>query len=172
MKSLLVSMLGVLAFTTGMFAGGTMQIKDYNVEFSQGGWFGQMDENFSMVLKSRAELDNFINQIMSEYMRDDAIVPEGYWTQMESQVREFYAKYDTKFFEQNDLVLALVDRGSGSVRYELGDLAIDDGHIIANVTRISGMIMTMDYVEWVMMLEINKSYNTQGINIILESKIV
>ena len=79
--------------------------------------------------------------------------------------------YDAEFFKTRNLVVALVDQGSSSPRYSIDRLESADGKLTAHVTRTSGMIQTMDFVSWVMLLEIDKSITVDDVQIILSSKI-
>jgi len=86
-------------------------------------------------------------------------------------LHESYSRFDDEFFKDNVLVLALVDRGSSRVGYELGSLTVDNGTLNVNVIRNSPMIQTMDYVPWVMILELcNTNYaNITSVEISLET---
>ena len=55
------------------------------------------------------------------------------------------------------IVVALVDQGSGNVRYEVSGIDFADGVLIVHVIKFSPMIQTMDFVSWVMHLELDKN---------------
>jgi len=66
-------------------------------------------------------------------------------------------QYDAKFFETHNLVIALVDQGSSRVDYKVEKTEIKDGELVAYVRRIAPMIQTMDFVSWLVYLEVPTS---------------
>jgi hypothetical protein len=142
-------------------------VKNYNAVIEKGGWIPLDVPNFSVVLKSQADLDAYVDAIVAEFRADTAIVPEGFWEEQEGLVRQSYARFDKKFFKKNDLVIALVDRGSGACRYSVTGVTLEAGELTINVGRDCPMVMTMDYVPFVLKMEIPKDYNAKNANIVL-----
>jgi len=116
------------------------------------------------IIKSSEELEKHMQDLLAFLKKDTAIVPYGYWKTFEKELREFYSPYDDKFFDQNNLVLAIVDQGSSLVGYEFLGFENENGLLTINVLRNAPMIQTMDFVTWVLNLELEKS--EKGFNIV------
>ena len=63
------------------------------------------------------------------------------------------------------LVIAPVERGSGNVRYSLESWDIVDGVLTLNVRRGTPPILTMDYVSWLVSLEICLTNYVNHVNV-------
>jgi len=127
----------------------------------KGGWFGNIggfysSNRTSIIIRNYEELVTWVDEIIALAKQDDAIVPDGYWQSIEKQVQDFYSKYNKDFFIKHDLVIALVDQGSGSVQYEVADICVKDNILTLNVTRNAGLIQTMDFISRVAMVEVEK----------------
>ncbi len=62
-------------------------------------------------------------------------------------------KYDEKWFETHDLVLILIEEGSGSIRHEVESvLEYGTGDIEVNINRLSPEMGTDDMAEWCLFL--------------------
>lgn len=163
--------MGFAAFAKNVIAGavsfmilsGMVNVKDYNAVIHKGGYFGA--EPNTAIIRTAAELDNYINEIMRGFGADSATAP--FLADTAASVRESYKKYDGKFFAENNLVVATVGRGSGSVRYSVGGITCENGVLTVNIKRQTPMIMTMDYVHWVLTLQISKSYKFASVEISL-----
>ena len=73
--------------------------------------------------------------------------------------------YDDSFFEKNDLLIVLLEEGSGSIRHEVTGLDIessDDGEkkyvIRPEIVRLIPEVGTDDMAEWHILIEVNKEY--------------
>jgi len=118
--------------------------------------------NFSIqesyaIIKTSEELERHMQDLLAFLKQDTAIVPYGYWETFEEELREFYSPYDDRFFKQNNLVLAIVDQGSSLVSYEFLGFENENGTLTINVMRKAPMIQTMDFVTWVLNLELEKT---------------
>lgn len=117
------------------------------------------------IIKSSQELENHIQEMIAFIRQDTAVTPDGHWETFEENIRHFYYNYDDSFFQQNNLILAIVDQGSSRVSYELLGLESYDGLLTINVARNAPMIQTMDFVTWVLNLELDKSYDVERIQV-------
>ena len=135
-------------------------------------FLGSIDNNLVqehyIIIRNSKELEQHMQNLLTLLKQDTAIVPIGYWSTFEKELREFYAVYDERFFEQHNLVMAIVDQGSSLVSYEYLDHENQDGLLTINVRRLSPIIQTMDFVTWVLNLELDKShdFNTVQVNLI------
>ena len=118
-----------------------------------------------VVIKTLDELEAYVQKILDGFKNDTAITPDGYWEALEKQVRESYARYDQEFFKKNILVIALVDQGSGNVSYNLENIQNEDGKLTINVKRDAPMIQTMDFVSWVMFLELSNTCEISSVTV-------
>jgi len=136
--------------------------KNYRATIEKGAYF--VHEHPYIILRSRVDLDNYISETMASMTMDTAEVPQNYWKNVEKQVRGQYSRFDEAFFANNTLVVALIDQGSGSVRYAVQDVRLHGGELTVDVFRDSPMIQTMDFVSWILFLELEKpSFNKSTI---------
>lgn len=94
---------------------------------------------YAVKIASRNELDVYVSE-NSEYQFGD----------------DFYAateKYDEAFFEENVLVFAVMEEGSGSNRHELMGVTADDVILIKRIVPEEG---TCDMAEWHIIIEMPK----------------
>ena len=143
---------------------GNVRNTGYHATIHKGGFFGSFiddESNPYVILREFDEITRYVDEIMTTFRRDTAIVPDGYWESIEQNVREFHARYDEDFFKQNILVIAIVDRGSGNVSYDVENVRLDtEGIVTVDVNKKAPMIQTMDFVHWVLFLELDRAvYN-------------
>ena len=93
---------------------------------------------------SRGELDAYISGLV------------GGQPELRDAVKEFFAVYDEEFFAGNKLVIALVDRGSGMLRFEVAGVSAADGVLTVEVKRLMPPILTKDMRQWVMVLGVDR----------------
>ena len=124
---------------------------------------------FFTVTTNIQELEDYVQDILSFAKRGQgqyqANASEEEWEFFEERVRSFFSYYDEEFFEQNNLVLATVDQGSSSVRYELVGLENDNGFITINVRRSVPGALILDTVTWFLALEIDKMQPFTGLQV-------
>ena len=126
-----------------------------NAEIKQGSWFATLEQPY-IVLRSEKDLEQYIQYVVAGQHSDIARVPDSYWKSLESQVRESYKKFDKKFFETKDLIIAMVDQGSSRVTYEVVNYTIYEGLLTINIKKDMPMILTMDFVSTVIYLAMDK----------------
>ena len=175
MKALIAVFLVASMFFTGGVKPVTINDMDYKATFIKNAYFAQVanqdGQNF-LVIRDMEQLKSYESKIMTELRKDTAIVPKGYWEGIERDVKKVYARYNAKFFKKNNLIIVLVDQGSGSVKYSVSSLGCNDGLLTINIDKISGMVQTMDFASWFLFLEIGKdACNVQNIKINLTAHI-
>lgn len=149
----------VLSLLAYIMPVGVSMVHNYDATFHKGGYFNyslEQGADLPIILRSTYDLDRYINDLIKSY-KNNAIYPVGYLDMLEQEVRAFYSRYDRVFFADNNLIIALIDRGSGSLSFKLTDLAVQGDTLIINIKRHVPMIQTMDYRLWVMTLGINKN---------------
>lgn len=78
-------------------------------------------------------------------------------------------RYDEDFFERNDLILVLLEEGSGSVHHEIRSIApSDDDTWVLSGIRKNPEVGTCDMAEWHFMVEITKGTIEENDEIILD----
>ncbi len=82
-------------------------------------------------------------------------------------MKNFYNAYDGAFFENRNLIIALVDKGSGSLRFKLSGLTLNDSVLCATVGRQVPPFCTMDYRLWFLMLELDKQHDVSRVEVVL-----
>jgi len=80
-------------------------------------------------------------------------------------IKEFFVKFDEEFFAENKLIIAIVDRGSGMLRFEVESVSAVDGILEISVNRLIPPIQTMDYRQWVMVLPVGGSLDFEAVKI-------
>jgi len=152
-----------LIVATGFVNMGSMK---YNAEFHRGGFFDfEAQRGHYVILRNPTDLEEHIQRAMKKLRQDDAIVPEGYFENLENIMSEEFAKYDEAFFYTNQLVLAIVDQGSGSVTYEMDRVGLRGGVLTIMVRRKSPMIQTMDFVTTTIHLTLDATYEITTVHI-------
>lgn len=74
----------------------------------------------------------------------------------EESLAEAFAKYDDAFFEGSRLLVIYMQERSGSIRHEIGDVAIQDGTLLVTVRRVVPEAGTDDMADWFLLLELGK----------------
>jgi len=140
---------------------GAGTLMNYSVSFYNNNYFNygiESDDNAAIILRSIGDMNHYIDALLYSYKRDNARFPVDYFETLEKDIRTFYSRFNENFFKDKTLIIALVDRGSGSLSFKLTDLIVKNEKLIARIKRNSPQIQTMDYRLWVMMLEVNKNY--------------
>jgi len=154
MKTFICSLLlPLLLFGAVNVNGDIISNMNYKATIHKGAYFTLQPY---VILGTLSELENYVQQIMDDFKKDTAEVSPDYLTTLENQVRESYAQYNQSFFERNILAIILVEQGSGNVSYQLESLFTDNDVLTVNVKKNAPMIQTMDFVSWVMFLELDK----------------
>ena len=144
--------------TTKNSSENVQQLNYWNASIHKGGYFGRIggfesERGSHVILRTYDELQDFIADIMQEFRMDTAEVPPSYWSLVEKQVLAQYSQFDQEFFAGHDLTIVLIDQGSGSVKYEVKGVAVEDYKLIVDVNKDAPMIQTMDFISWVLVLE-------------------
>ena len=72
-------------------------------------------------------------------------------------------RYDEEFFQTRQLVLVVIDQGSGNVKHELASVKFRDGALELTVERSSPPFQTMDFVTTTLWLELDKNHLTNNV---------
>ncbi|MCQ2537238.1 MAG: hypothetical protein MJ124_02440 [Lachnospiraceae bacterium] len=103
----------------------------------------------SVVITSRAELDEYYNQNKNTYNL-------GTIDSTSVNFIKKCEKYDDAFFAENNLVLILLESGSGSVRYDINSVNKTKDGIMVGINPRMPEVGTADMAEWHVILEISK----------------
>ncbi|MCL2816671.1 MAG: hypothetical protein FWD23_18890 [Oscillospiraceae bacterium] len=142
---------------------------DFNVQIFRTNLHEYMD-GVVTVLTSRFILERYY-----ESAYPNAYYPEENIDYYASLFREGIEKYTDTFFEENFLLIILVNEGSGSVRHEVE--RVDKNDIIINRLLPGNDIqMTDDMAEWHIIIELSRDYivpklKTEPFNVIFQDKI-
>lgn len=80
-------------------------------------------------------------------------------------------KYDAAYFEENILLMVLLEEGSGSIRHEVTDVfTYESGELNIALKTISPEIGTCDMAQWHIMIELSKVCATDTANIYINGK--
>lgn len=84
------------------------------------------------------------------------------------QLREACVDYDEEFFKSRDLILAVQEEGSGSIRHQIQGLrALDDGLWELTGRRVVPEVGTCDMAQWHIVVETQKNLIRENEHIIL-----
>ena len=112
----------------------------YPVSYIRAGGYVEGGYPYTVKIASREELDSYISGY-GEYG-----IGKGFINAVE--------KYDAAFFEENMLVFAIVEEGSGSIRHELMGVTADDIILIKRIVPEEG---TCDMAEWHIIIEMPRA---------------
>jgi len=84
---------------------------------------------------------------------------------MSQYIDDFFAVYNDDFFSSYKLVIAIVERGSGMLRFELDSVDAGNNILQVNINRIVPPILTHDMRQWVMVLPVCNSLQFDTVNI-------
>lgn len=142
--------------------------KPYNAEFFKDGIFPE-SRTSAAVIRTAEEMDGFIAEILED-SRAGGIMPFGDEYDFEGILRDFYSRFDKEFFEKNNLIIALLERGSGSLRFSLDTVCLEGDTLRVTVCRTSPMMQTMDYRTHTMLLSVSKAvYDAPRAEIIINT---
>lgn len=99
-------------------------------------------------IRSRAELDDYIERNKSLYQFEFAEGGDSYYSFVEAA-----ARYPESWFEDHQLILVLLEEGSGSIRHSLADLSDTGLTVIRTVPEVG----TDDMAEWHLFIETDKA---------------
>ena len=154
----LAAALGLVAGVWGNNHGGAVMASNNETLFVSDMYFGYSFDGEGdriHVFGSRAELEAY----MGELIRSQ---PE-----LRGLVEGFFEKYGEDFFGKNRLVIALVDRGSGSLRFELEGVSVVGSELEVKVRRISPFLQTKDMRQWVMVLGVDKGLEFGEVRVVV-----
>ncbi len=119
------------------------------------------------VIDSPEALSRYIAENEDKYSLDST---------MDGQVsfRQTALQYDADFFSAHDLLLLLLEEGSGSIRHriERTDQA-PDGGIAITVTRLSPQVQTCDMAEWHICIPLPRGrYTEEKISLIFNNRTI
>ena len=65
-------------------------------------------------------------------------------------------EYDEEFFKDHNIVLVLLTASSGSIRYKLANIDLNDGVMEINITKKTLEIVTCDMAGWRIIIETDR----------------
>lgn len=111
--------------------------------------------------------DCYVLRDKSEFETFAATQLERQGMQVTSEQIAVYKEFGDKFFDKYNLVIALIARGSGSLRFELTNTTVKDDILHIDLKDISPLMQTCDYRQWSLILPVEKTieYNNAVISI-------
>jgi len=168
---LLCAIIGIMPNTKAnlkdVHAEGCIPQSAFTVTFTYDGIFGiglDLAESFKpIVFTSIEELKEFQSGIVTAFKNslahmehaEEKAAAVNAFTQL---VQEYYATYDDTYFSTKYVVIAWVGSGSSRLTYNLHHAQLKDGVLNLSVIKDTPMIMTMDYRQWFMVLEVDNDY--------------
>jgi len=150
---------------------------NYSVSFTADGIFSEnfvgsmFEENSNtepLIFNSKSELDNYTKQILREYKKflkeNDSSDKRTMLADFIETLNGFYSCYNEDFFKTKNLVMAKIESGSGSLQFNFDKLETNEkSTLFVTVTVNYPFVQTMDYRNWVMMLEVSNSYDVDKV---------
>jgi len=181
--SVLLSGVVLLAFASvsGVSAvSASVSVFDYTATVTADGFFGfdffDTEPSVPLIINSRPELEAHIKNILRDYKQANNGVENPEWRYMLAEFTEaanaFYANFDERFFANNYLVIALVDRGSGSLQFKTTNVSLQENTLVVTIGKTVPAIQTMDYCHWFLLLSISNTHRAGTARVVLETTFV
>ncbi len=103
------------------------------------------------VIRSVEALEGYLAQYKAYYHvvgDDDGPAPDS-----ETGLLDAMAKYDAAYFDEQMLVLVLLEEGSGSIRHRVTHVTENDGRLLINIDRLLPEVGTCDMAYWHILIE-------------------
>ena len=129
-------------------------------------FFDDDDTPSPVVIKSALQLKKYVEKIANAHQRAELGLNQDFADQLAKDIGAFYAPFCERFFENNFLVVALLDRGSGMLKFELTDLKMGGDEccgadefctLLINIKKTSPLIQTMDFRHHKLFLTLDKA---------------
>ncbi|MBR0391709.1 MAG: hypothetical protein IJK38_05250 [Oscillospiraceae bacterium] len=136
---------------------------DYHVQYIRTNGYSDGEEYPKIFwLTSADELEAYYEANKNKY---DLEHKEHPYTDETIGFLDAAGQYDAAFFEKNDLIIVLLEEGSGSIRHEVSGLHVEASQenglkydIQPEIKRIVPEVGTDDMAEWHIIIEISKDY--------------
>lgn len=105
----------------------------------------------TVVIRTRAELDSYYEENRERYdlSRKDVVYSDTTIGFLDACDR-----YDDAYFADHDLLLILLEEGSGSIRHQVTDIRCNGAEWVVSIRRITPEVGTDDMAEWHIMAEV------------------
>ncbi len=138
---------------------------DYNTQYIRtNGYIDGEEYPKTLWITNTTELSNYYQCNKEKYYLDSVENP------LSDQTIGFIdaiEKYNDTFFETNDLILIVLEEGSGSIRHSVKEVSVTPSglnhieyYIQPTIERIVPETMTCDMAEWHIIIEISKEYGS------------
>lgn len=111
------------------------------------------NETSNFLIKTHDEMEQLLQDIRDEF--ETGI--DEYLQEYLDETISLFEKYDTKFFENSNLILVGIEETSGSTRHKILSVNVFDDKITIKIKRISPNIGTCDMAYWHLFLTVSKS---------------
>ncbi len=143
---------------TGGTAGGDLQVSaaalDFEVQYIRtDGYSDAKLYPIVTVISSQEELDAYYERNQASYDLERRNDPERDYT---IGFLDACDGYDSSFFEENALVLVLLEEGSGSVSHKVTEVKAQEGLLRVDVERIVPEIGSCDMAQWHIIVALKK----------------
>jgi hypothetical protein len=106
------------------------------------------------IIRSKAELQAYYNANKKDYdLERHARVASD----MTAGFLNACDRYDASYFKDHDLILLLLEEGSGSIRHQVTAVSRQDQRLLITVNRPAPKMGTADMAEWHLLIEVPKS---------------
>lgn len=166
-KTFIILLISVVIFLVGCQAGPGDNVVEFNAQYIRtNGYVDGVTYPITTVIDSREELDAYyaVNRDTYDMERKEEVASDSTIGFLDA-----IDQYDDAYFQDNVLVLVLVEEGSGSIRHEVTEVKQMDTVIEIRIKRDVPEMGTDDMAEWHIMVELaRESYDTEEIRVILE----
>ncbi len=142
---------------------------DYEVQYIRtNGYHEKIMYPFSCIIESKEQLEEYYENVKSMY---DLERRENPLSDMTIGFLDACDAYNEEYFQNNSLILVLLEEGSGSIRHNVKSLQKVDYRLKISIDRIIPEAGTDDMAEWHIIIAVDKKYipeNEENIEIFLE----
>ncbi len=135
-------------------AGNKLEDKDFDAQYIRtDGYHDNVKYPKVTVITSKDELDKYYNANKDLYFLDHV---DKVYSDTTIGFIDACEKYDDEYFEDNILILVLLEEGSGSIRHEVKAVKAYNGNVEIDIDVHCPEICTEDMAEWHIMIEVGK----------------
>ena len=135
-------------------AGNKLEERDFDAQYIRtDGYHSDAKYPKVTVIKSADELEEYYNANKDLYFLDHV---DKVYSDTTKGFIDACEKYDDEYFEENILLLVLLEEGSGSIRHEIKSLKAYRGNVEIDIAVTCPEVCTEDMAEWHIIIELDR----------------
>ena len=127
---------------------------DFKAQYTRTGYHSDVAYPLAFLIDSRDALDQYFTDNAGQY---DFTYSSSSYFDGSISFEAAIQNYDEKWFETHQLILAVLEEGSGSIRHKVADVSrTADDHVVVEITRYMPEFCTADMAEWHILVEVDR----------------